>query len=206
MIRSLLILIPLAVLFVGCGDKDADKAGDGAKEPEGHDDHAHAAKHDGDLLELGAHEGFLEVKMDHDAGTVTIWSYLGEEMKDTKLGDVPVLNFKAEGKPMQLKGKLQSNGSWQFVDASLKGEPEGARFRIVMAGKTYSPEWGHTHDHDGHDHAEGEGHDEHDGHDHDGEDHDEHEGHDHDGEDHDGHDHDDHDHDDHDHDEKPGDG
>ena len=161
MIRSLLILIPLALLFVGCGDKDADKAGDGAKDPEAHDDHAHAAKHGGTLLELGAHEGFLEVKLDHDTGTVTIWSYLGEELKETKLGDVPVLNFKAADKPMQLKGKLQSDGSWQFVDASLKGEPEGARFRIVMAGRTYSPEWGHTHDHEGHDHAEGEGHDEH---------------------------------------------
>jgi len=205
MIRSLLILIPLAVLFAGCGDKDAETAGAGTKEPEAHDDHAHAAKHDGDLLELGAHEGFLEVKMDHDAGTVTIWSYLGEEMKDTKLGDVPVLNFKAADKPMQLKGKLQSDGSWQFADASLKGEPEGARFRIVMAGKTYSPEWSHSHDHDGHDHdGESHGDEEHDGHDHDGEDHDDHDhdDHDHDGEDHDEHD----DHDDHDHDKKPGDG
>ena len=176
MIRSLMILIPLALVFAGCGG-DADKTdgdADGGKQPDKHDVHDHAAKHGGELLELGAHEGFLEVKMDHDKGQVTIWAYLGEAMTDAKLGAAPVFNFKSGDKPMQLEGTANADGSWVFSDESLKGEPEGARFRIVVGGKTYSPEWAHSHDHD-HDH------DEHEGHDHDEDEHDH--GHDHDGDD-----------------------
>ena len=167
MIRSLMILIPLALVFVGCGG-DADKTGDNGKEPESPDEHAHAAKHGGTLLEVGAHVGFLEVKLDHDKGQVTVWAYLGEKLTDAKLGDAPRLNFKAGDKPMQLKGTANADGSWVFSDAALKGEPEGARFRVVLGGKTYSPEWAHTPAHEGHDHEEGEKHDEHEGHDHGG--------------------------------------
>jgi len=183
MIRTILILLPFALVLAGCGDKDN---GGGANQPdgdEGQDEHAHAAKHGGTLLELGAHEGFLEVKMDHDAGKVTVWAYLGEEMADTKLAEAPVMNFKADDKPTQLKAEPNADGSWVFESDTLKGEPEGARFRVVLGGKTYSPKWDHEHSHEGHDHDDDD-----DGHDHD--DGDEHEGHDHDEDGHekDGHD------------------
>jgi len=173
MIRTIAFLL-IAGLFLGaCGDKAAESEG-GAEKHEEHDEHAHAAKHGGDLLELGAHDGFLEVLLDHANGTVTIWPYLGEEMKDVKLSKDPVLNFKSSNGPIQVTAELTA-GKWVFTHEALKGEPEGARFRIEMAGKKYNPTFDHAHDHDeheGHDHAEGEGHDEDDGHD-------EHDGHDH---------------------------
>ena len=167
MMRKFLFLLPVALVLAACGDKET---ADGGKESEELDEHAHAAKHGGDLLELGAHEGFLEVKMDHDKGEVRVWAYLGEELMDTKLAQPPVLNFKADDKPMQLTAEAQSDGSWVFTSDALKSEPEGARFRVVVGGKTYSPEWahGHQHDHD-HDHEghEDEGHEDHDHEDHD---------------------------------------
>ncbi len=175
MIRTIAFLL-VAGLFLGaCGDKAADSDGEAEKheEHDEHDEHAHAAKHGGDLLELGAHDGFLEVLLDHAAGTVTIWPYLGEEMKDVKLSKDPVLNFNSSNGPVQVTAKL-TFGVWVFTHEALKGEPEGARFRIVMAGKTYNPAFDHAHDHD-----EGEGHDEHD--EHEGHDHGEGEGHDEDG-------------------------
>jgi len=181
MIRMIFLMVPLALALAGCGDKAPV---DDGKQPEAEteDAHAHAAKHGGELLELGAHDGFLEAKMDHAAGTVTVWATLGEEMKDTKFAEAPVLNLKAGGKPKQLTATAQDDGSWIFSDAALKEEIEGARFRVVVGGQTYSPEWAHAHSHEGHDHDAHDG-DEHEGHDHDGE---EHEGHDHDGEDSDG--------------------
>jgi len=138
MIRTIAFLL-VAGLFLGaCGDKAADSDG-GAEKHEEHDEHAHAAKHGGDLLELGAHDGFLEVLLDHANGTVTIWPYLGDEMKDVKLSKDPVLNFKSSVGPVQVTGKLRPDLGWVFTHEALKGEPEGARFRIVMAGKTYNP-------------------------------------------------------------------
>jgi len=164
--RNFFVLSVWALLAFGCGDKDKDKGStDSGTEEQGEDAHAHAAKHGGTLLELGVHAGFLEVMMDHDKGSVTVWAYLGEEMKDTKPGKAPLMNFLSEGKPMQLTATANADGSWVFQDAALKGEPEGASFRVVLGGKNYSPAWVHSHNHDG---------DGHEGHDHDGEDHEDH--------------------------------
>lgn len=168
-----LTLLSLAV--IGCGKDDHDHDGEGC----GHDDHAHNPKHGGHLIELGQHEGFLEVKVDHKAGKVMIWSYMGEEMKDTKLTTAPTLNLKTKAGPKQIKG-AGSGHAWTFTDAALKDEPEGARFVIAIGGKTYNAKWEDDHDHDHADHDDDHDHDHEDG-DHD--DHDE-DGHDHDDDDH----------------------
>ena len=160
MIRTIALLFTAALFLGACGDKETGTEG-GTETQEEHDEHAHAAKHGGDLLELGAHVGFLEVKLDHANGRATVWPYLGEEMQDVKLAKAPVLNFKSGAGPVQVTAELE-DGVWVFSHEALKGEPEGARFRVVMAGKTYNIDFDHAHDHD-----EGEEHDEHEGHDHD---------------------------------------
>jgi len=160
----------VAAALVACGDAGHDEK-DG-HDGHDHDAHAHEAPHGGTLAELGAHEGFAEFKHDESAGTVTIWVYLGEEMTATKPAEAPVLNLKTKDGPKSLTAKAMGD-AWVFTDSSLKGEPEGARFRIVVGGRTYSPEMAHDHEnHEGHDHG-GEDHEEH-------EDHEDHEGHDHD--------------------------
>lgn len=149
----ILVLVPLIAL--GCGEEKGHDHEDEGHEEHAHDEHAHEAKHGGDLITLGDHEGFLEVKLDHDAGKLTVWVYLGEEMKSASLDRAPVLNFKTDSGPKQLTGEA-SGGKWIFTSDALRGEPEGARFRIVMGGKSYSPEWDHHHGggdgHEGHDH------------------------------------------------------
>ena len=132
-----------------------------------HDAHAHEAKHGGELTELGAHEGFLETKLDHDAGTLSVWIYLGEEMTDTRPAAAPVLNLMTKDGAKSLTAVEQS-GVWVFSDTALKGEPEKARFRFTVGGTIYTPALAHEHAHD----HDGEGHgEESDGHDHDGEGH-----------------------------------
>jgi len=167
-----LCALALAALVAGCGD-GRDNDGEEGCGPEGHAG-AHAAKNGGVLRELGDHEGFVELKVDHGKGVVTLWVYEGEEMSEATLAEAPVLNLKTNKGPQQLTGDGMG-GVWVFKDDILKGEFESARLRMSMNGKSYTPEWTHGHEHD-HDH------DEHEGHDHDGEDHEEHEGHDHDGE------------------------
>lgn len=182
--NKLIALLGIAAL-VACGEKTEKPA-----EDDGHDAHAHAAKHGGELIELGAHEGFLESKLDHGAGTLKIWIYLGEEMRDTRPAAAPVLNLMTKDGPKSLTA-VEDDGVWVFADAALKGEPENARFRFTVGGKTYTPALAHAHDHaHEHEHDEdgGEKH-EHDGdegheHDEDGDDHahehDKESGHDHD--------------------------
>ena len=157
-----------AVALIACGEKKTDEGG-------GEDAHAHdhAAKHDGELMELGAHEGFLETKIDHGAGTLKVWIYLGEEMTDTRPAAAPVLNLMTKDGPKTLTA-MEDDGAWVFADAALKSEPENARFRFTVGGKTYTPALEHAHDHehahehdeDGDDHAHE--HDEKPGHDKDG--------------------------------------
>ena len=165
----------IAGALVACGDDGHHE--DGHDEPEGddHSEHAHASKHGGTPTELGAHEGFVYVKHDEKGGSVTIWIYLGEETVVTKPAEAPVLNLKTKDGPKSITA-TQMGDAWIFTDNALKGEPEGARFRIVVGGKTYSPEMAHDHDHDGDDHDG----DDHDGDGHDGDDHEDHDDNDHD--------------------------
>lgn len=150
--KTLILTLVTAVAIVGCGEEA--KHVDHGQETEEH--HAHEAKHGGDLIALGDHEGFLEVKLDHDAGTLSAWVFMGEGMSPASLDSAPILNLMTDAGPKQLTAEM-SDGAWVFADEVLKGEPQSPRFRLVVAGKTYSPEWDH--------HAEAEG--DHEGHDHD---------------------------------------
>ena len=132
-------LATLMSLLAACGAKD-----DGPKEVDsGHEEHQ--AKHGGELLILGDHEAFVEVKEDHDAGSVTIWLYVGEEMKDTTPAQPPVLNVATDDGAKQLTGK-GAGSQWTFTGDVLKeGHHKHARFRISLGGKTYTPELAHEH-------------------------------------------------------------
>ena len=136
------IALLAAAALVACGDHGHDHGDEG-----GHDDHAHSAKHGGELVELGAHEGFLETKIDHGAGTLKMWIYMGEEMVDTRPASAPVLNLVTKDGPKTLTA-VEDGGVWVFSDPALKEEPENARFRFTAGGKTYTPALAHDHDHD----------------------------------------------------------
>ena len=130
----LAFLVALAV--AGCG-ADHDHSEDGGG---GHD---HSPHHDGTLLDLGDHEGHLEVVLDHGAGTMTIW-LSNPDRKDLTPDEAPVFSFVADGKPKQLTGK-GSGAKWVFTDEALKGEPEKAKFRVKANGTTYTTAFDHAH-------------------------------------------------------------
>ena len=146
--------LALAALIAGCGDGH-DHDGEEGNGHEGHE-HAHAAKNGGVLRELGDHEGFVELKVDHDKGVVTLWVYQGEEMSEATVSEAPVLNLKTDKGPKQLTGE-GTGGVWVFRDDILKGEFESARLRLSMNGKSYTPEWTHGHEHDDPDDHDHEG-------------------------------------------------
>ena len=136
------MMIPALAIFGACGnDEDAhDHSKDGAG---GHAEHG---PNGGELIELGDHVAHLEVIHDEDAGTVTLYA-LDAKLKPKPLSQAPVLNLPTDAAPKQVVATAQgdSNSEWLFSDPALKGEPEGARLRVVMDGVTYTPDLPHDH-------------------------------------------------------------
>jgi hypothetical protein len=144
--KHTILSLALAAALVACTEKGTESHD---HDDDGHDHgHAHEPKHGGTLIELGDHEAFAEVKLDHDAGKATLWIYIGEDMKPGEPDTAPILNLMAGDKPKQLTATKEGD-HWIFSDAALESEPENARLRLVIAGKTHQPPLEHDHDHDG---------------------------------------------------------
>ncbi len=195
----------LSLALTACGG-DTTESGEGGSDAHVHgpdcDHDAEAAgPHGGAMAAVGTSAAQLEALHDDVLGQVTIY-VLDTEGAMLTLDRPPVLNMVTDEGSAQLK-PTQIGGAWIFESDDLLDEPEKARFRITLGGKTWTVDMpcshGHEHGADCDHEADEHGHDE-DGHDddHDHEDgHDDHEsGHDDHEDDHeDGHD-DDHGHED----------
>ena len=140
------LLCSLLVFAVACGkdDHDHDHGGDGCGEAA----HDHSAKHGGEVSLLGDHEGHIEVKVDHDASTITIW-ISDNDRKDKDLDEAPILTYMSMGDPAQVKG-TGGPSKWTFKHDDFVGKIENAKFRLKMGGKTFTPKMAHEHhDEDG---------------------------------------------------------
>jgi hypothetical protein len=143
------VLVGMAFLLAltACG-KEGDPAAEEpvAKESAAPDAGAHNGPNGGHVLALGD-QGFLEVKTNHMAGTVTMWVYKDKTFEETiPLDEEPIFNFvhKKAG-PMQIVGE-EYDDSWMFWDDdALKDEFKSARFRIKLNGKNFSPPFVHSH-------------------------------------------------------------
>ena len=131
-----------ALSFAACGGEEKGGAGGG------HEGHAHEhGKYGGEIVELAppgaADEGHVEMVVDHDAGTVTIWA---SNPDDTEMAfdEPPVLNFTSETGPVSVPGRKEGAG-WVFTHNDLKGDPANARFRLKKGAKVYTPELAHHH-------------------------------------------------------------
>ncbi len=154
--KSTMMLLAAALVFLtACGD--SEDSHDHESNPAAASGHAEHGPHGGELIELGDHVAHLEVVHDDDSGTITLYS-LDADLKPTTLSKAPVLNFVAGSGPKQVTAtpKGGSKSEWVFSDPALKGEPEGARLRVVLNGVTYAPDLPHHHEgddpHAGHDH------------------------------------------------------
>ncbi len=152
---ALMFLIASLALLGACGKSESHQKQQ--QKPEASTTHAAHGPNDGELIELGDHVAHLEVVHDEDEGTILLYA-LDADLKPTTLTKAPVLNLQTSSGPKQLTATARggSQSEWQFSDASLKGEPEGVRLRVVLDGVTYTPDLPHHHEghssHDGHNH------------------------------------------------------
>lgn len=166
---SPLLALIVAFSFAACGHDEHD-------DDHGHE-HGHGESegpHGGTLVDVGDHEAHLEIIVDHDKRAVMI-HFLTLENEPSMLKEAPLLNLKFASGPKSLVGKAVDGGAagaseWHFRDDALASEPESGRFKIQWNGKTYNPDFEHSHEHghehgEDHDHEHGEehGHGPHDG-------------------------------------------
>ena len=131
--------------LVACNDQ---KPGSGSSDGHDHAEHAHSAigKNGGQLIELGAHLGHLEVILDHGAAKLDI--YVSDaEQNVADLEVAPILNWAGKDGPKALTAKPvgESKSRWVIEDEALRGEPTAARFKVVFKGDTYNPDLPHHH-------------------------------------------------------------
>ena len=133
------------LLCLGACGGDDHAHGPAGMEPESAT-HTEEAPHGGELIELGQHVAHLEVVHDESAASITVY-VLDADLKPLALAEAPVLNLPAESGLQQITGVAAdtANTQWSFKAPSLAGEPEGARFRVVLNGVTYTPELHHDH-------------------------------------------------------------
>lgn len=150
------MLLMVSLVFLSACGKSEDQQNQ-PKKPEVNATHSEHGPHGGELIELGDHVAHLEIVHDENAGTIALY-VLDADLKPTALAEAPVLNLPISSGPKQVTATARagSNSEWLFSDPVLKGEPEGARLRIVLDGVTYTPELPHQHEghspDDGHNH------------------------------------------------------
>lgn len=135
-----------ALALTACGDKH--------EHGDEHDDHAHAAKNGGLLVETSGHDMHFEVKHDDDAGLIQVWIYDGE-MQPIETA-APSIQLAKDSGGKKLVGQSPSGGAqsheWHFADKALDHGVHG-RLRLKHGGKSYNvdlPEHGHEHAHGDH--------------------------------------------------------
>ncbi len=173
--RHLLLIFVscFAIAAVGCGDKkDKDHDHDHEKEHHSHDgDHDHDHDHDGDhdkdgeheahghandaqyggtMNEIGEHVAWVEVLVDNEDATLTVWFWdahvenplrlnMNEIVLKTTIADKDV-TLKLEGQADELTGETVGNTQRFLVkDARLKGleSLEATLTKVEAKGSTF---------------------------------------------------------------------
>jgi hypothetical protein len=137
-------LATLCLVLAACGGGE-EPAPTAAQDPLT-DRNAHNGPNGGHVVALGS-EGLMEVKVDHTAGTVTVWIFRDRQFEETIQPDEePVFNFvhKTKG-PLQMTGEEYDDGWIFWDDEVLKDEFKTARFRVKLKGKTFAPPFVHSH-------------------------------------------------------------
>jgi hypothetical protein len=147
-LSSLLTLLA-ALGLSGCGDK-----GD-PKPPKTDAGHEHTPPHGGEMLELGAEEGHLELMHDHDGGNVTVYVYDGA-MKPVKVAAPTIVIQQKADKTKSSEFTLTAvnpgadgtSDTWKGSHEDLKADPWEGRIRLTIGGKAFqSPLEGPAHTH-----------------------------------------------------------
>jgi hypothetical protein len=155
-VRNLLV-IGAAALLGACGKESPTSGG---KTPEkaptssgipvsgtpAAEEHGHDAKHGGEVVELGEHEGHLEIVHEESTGTITAYVY-DADMKPVAV-EAPVINLAKGGVqvPMTpLSGAGPKTDAWKATHEALKVEPLDGRIRLKIGDRTYQASLEHEH-------------------------------------------------------------
>ncbi|MCC7140021.1 MAG: hypothetical protein IT460_16495 [Planctomycetes bacterium] len=146
-----LFLIAIAASLAACGKDDAPgKAASGsglpvATEPAA-EEHEHKGRHGGELLELGEHEGHVEIVHEESTGTIT--AYVSDaDMKPIAV-EAPVINLTKGAVQVSmtpLSGSGPKTDAWKATHEGLKIEPLDGRIRVKIGDRTYQVSLEHEH-------------------------------------------------------------
>jgi len=155
---DLVLSLAVAAAVVGCGKKEEPTSASGtgtppkaaspapsssssaipmpaAPEAAAHD---HESKHGGTVLELGEHEGHLEVVHDRAAGTLT--AYVSDADMKPVASEAPVVNL-VKGAVQITMTPLSGAGpkaeAWTATHDGLKVEALEGRVRLRIGDRTY---------------------------------------------------------------------
>jgi hypothetical protein len=101
-------------------------------------EHSHDPRHGGRMIELGEHEGHLEVV--HDAKTGTLTAYVYDADMNPVASEAPMINLATGGVQVQMTrtaGSGPTSDSWKATHDGLKVDPLVGRIRVKIGAKTY---------------------------------------------------------------------
>jgi hypothetical protein len=108
--------------------------------------HDHEARHGGTVLELGEHEGHLEVV--HDEATGTLTAYVSDAEMKPVASEAPVVNLVKGAVQITmtpLSGAGPKADAWKATHDGLKVEPLEGRVRLKIGDRTYQAPLEHEH-------------------------------------------------------------
>jgi hypothetical protein len=147
--RDLPLLACAALLVAACGKEDPPPVPPPATPPPtssgipvsgtpAAEEHSHDPQHGGRVVELGEHEGHLEIV--HEATTGTLTAYVYDADMEPTLAEAPVVNLTkaALQVPMTPLGSPGPRAdAWKAVHEALKSAPLEGRLRLKIGEKTY---------------------------------------------------------------------
>jgi predicted small lipoprotein YifL len=112
------------------------------------EEHSHEGKHGGHVLELGEHEGHLEIV--HDAAKGTITAYVSDADMKPVASEAPMINLTKGGVQVAMTpaaGSGPTSDSWTATHEALKADPLDGRIRVKIGSKTFQPPLEDEHEH-----------------------------------------------------------
>lgn len=143
----------LSLALVACGGDSGPAPDGGAAGPhaaEAAHDHGAPGPHGGAIAVVGDHVAHLEALHDEALGRVTVY-VMDTNDEELELDQEPLLGLLTDAGSTQVRPTARGD-AWIFEHGALQGHPEQARFRIVLAGRTYRVDMPCSHE-DEHEHG-----------------------------------------------------
>lgn len=161
-VRFLIIALFIPLVWIGCSPPPTPSASPSGTAGTPSEGHHHSAPHGGTLVEMGEEFAHLELVLDAETGTLTVYVLDGEAEHALPL-DKPSLTLTVDSKQLplepvadELTGETTSNTStFRVTSEQLKGRKsfEGTLSSITVKGQTFEAlDLGYPNGHEDHSH------------------------------------------------------